>query len=254
MGAVWAFVLCVLAVWINEGLSLPVGGKNEKRDNGLQSRVKDTSPNDISMMKVPLLPQSLGPKLTKAAKKAPLETNDVEAEASVGQLGHVQAPLNRPKGLKTNQMSGEKNTNQMPIPLLNWKSILFTNQTSGNELASMMSILFGSPTSDQLANMTPDLFGGLTSGEQFENITSALFPNLTSGEQLAIQESFPFNWTSALFPNLTSVDQLGIPESFPFNWTAALLANLLSDHPANQTSGNPPANLTLVPFIKPTSV
>ncbi|KAA8587843.1 hypothetical protein FQN60_016705 [Etheostoma spectabile] len=102
----------------------------KKRDNGLQSKVKIRS-NDISMMTA-FASQSLGPPVDQSRKKAPLETNDVEAEASVGQLGHVQAPLKQTQRVKTKQMSGEKNTNQMPF-LVKREVHLFTNQDVGIE-------------------------------------------------------------------------------------------------------------------------
>ncbi|KAF1374239.1 hypothetical protein PFLUV_G00247820 [Perca fluviatilis] len=98
MGAIWAFVICVLTVWITKGLCLPVGGTNERRDNGLQRRmIGDLSPNDISMKKAFALLQSMESMLTQSAKEVQLETNEVEAEASFSYL-------NESKKLKTEKL------------------------------------------------------------------------------------------------------------------------------------------------------
>ncbi|TDG98340.1 hypothetical protein EPR50_G00218020 [Perca flavescens] len=95
MGAVWVFVSCVLTVWLTKGSCLPVGGTNERHDNGLERRmIRDLSPNDISMKKAFALLQSMESMLTQSAKEVQLETNEVEAEASFRYL-------NEPKKLKT---------------------------------------------------------------------------------------------------------------------------------------------------------
>ncbi|XP_049916368.1 polysialoglycoprotein-like [Epinephelus moara] len=98
MGAVWALLFCLLTVWLVKGSCLPVGGTNEGLD-ALQRRIRDVSPNDISIKKALALLQSMETMLEHNAKEVQLETNEVEAEASVGHLKLVQQT--GPKELKT---------------------------------------------------------------------------------------------------------------------------------------------------------
>ncbi|XP_036938391.1 glycine-rich cell wall structural protein 1.0-like isoform X4 [Acanthopagrus latus] len=105
MGAIWAFFVCVLTVWLAKGSCWPVGGTNKRNDHGLQRKMEDLSPNELSLKKAIALLQSMESKLEQEAKAAlslsvQLETNDVEAESPVGHVKLVQTP-NRPKRLQT---------------------------------------------------------------------------------------------------------------------------------------------------------
>ncbi|XP_074475727.1 uncharacterized protein LOC141758336 isoform X2 [Sebastes fasciatus] len=102
MGSVWALLICVLTAWLAKGFCLPVGGTNERRENGQQRRITDLFPDEVSIQKALALFQSMESMLEGDAKEVQLETNEVEAEASVGQLKH---PLNSIG--KKNQTAGE---------------------------------------------------------------------------------------------------------------------------------------------------
>ncbi|XP_045925020.1 polysialoglycoprotein-like isoform X1 [Micropterus dolomieu] len=73
MGAVQVLVICVLTVFLAKGSCLPVGGKNEKHDDGLQKKVGDLLQQDVKQAK-------------------PVSTK-VEAQASGGQ-NKLTNPLN----------------------------------------------------------------------------------------------------------------------------------------------------------------
>ncbi|XP_030257786.1 uncharacterized protein LOC115572110 isoform X2 [Sparus aurata] len=61
MGAMWAFFICVLTVWLAKGSCLPVGGTNKRNEHVPQRKME-----------------------------VQLETNDVEAESSVSHMTPVQ--------------------------------------------------------------------------------------------------------------------------------------------------------------------
>ncbi|XP_044035423.1 uncharacterized protein LOC122867990 [Siniperca chuatsi] len=100
MGAVRVLFIYVLTVWLAKGSCLPVGGANERHDNGLQRRMRDLSPNEISIKKALVLVQSMESMLQQDAKEVQLESNEVEAKASIGHKKFVQF-LNSPKDIKT---------------------------------------------------------------------------------------------------------------------------------------------------------
>ncbi|XP_042364333.1 polysialoglycoprotein-like isoform X2 [Plectropomus leopardus] len=89
MAAMWGLLVCVLVVWITKGSSVPIGGTDERLENGQQRRVR-ASPNDISIKKALALLQSMETMLEHNTNDVQLETNEVEAEASVGHLKLVQ--------------------------------------------------------------------------------------------------------------------------------------------------------------------
>ncbi|XP_044074407.1 autotransporter adhesin BpaC-like [Siniperca chuatsi] len=103
MGAVRVLLICVLTVWFAKGSCLPVGGTNERRDNGLQRRMRDLSPNEISINNALVLLQSIESILQQEVKEVQLESNEVEATASIGHQKLVQQHLNRLKDLKTEE-------------------------------------------------------------------------------------------------------------------------------------------------------
>ncbi|XP_036980003.1 circumsporozoite protein-like [Acanthopagrus latus] len=100
MGAIWAFFVCVHTVWLAKCSCLPVGGTNKRNDHGLQRMMEDSSSSELSLKKVIALFQSMESMLEQGAKAVQLETNDVEAESSVGHVKLAET-LNRPKQLQT---------------------------------------------------------------------------------------------------------------------------------------------------------
>ncbi|XP_030259620.1 keratin, type I cytoskeletal 10-like isoform X2 [Sparus aurata] len=91
MGAMWAFFICVLTVWLAKGSCLPVGGTNKRNEHVPQRKMEDSSPNELSLKKAIALLQSMESMLgEQEAKEVQLETNDVEVESSVSHVKPVQ--------------------------------------------------------------------------------------------------------------------------------------------------------------------
>ncbi|XP_029312623.1 pentatricopeptide repeat-containing protein At1g10270-like isoform X2 [Cottoperca gobio] len=127
MGDVWLLV-CVLTVCLAEGSCLSIRDINERSGEGLQRTSRELSPNDASIKKAFALLQSitslfeqeeLSPNDTSIKKafallqsitsffeqEVQLETNEVEADASVGHL--KQKAQSRPEDLKTEKQDYE---------------------------------------------------------------------------------------------------------------------------------------------------
>ncbi|XP_032365930.1 circumsporozoite protein-like [Etheostoma spectabile] len=120
--------------------------------------IRDVSPNDISMKRAFALLQSMESMLIQAAKKAQLETNEVEAEAAIQKLADVQLPLNGPKPLAANQTLGDQAANQT-------LGDQAANQTLGDQAANQT-------LGDQAANQTlGDQAANQTLGDQAANQT-----------------------------------------------------------------------------------
>ncbi|XP_062414167.1 circumsporozoite protein-like isoform X2 [Pungitius pungitius] len=86
MGAVWALIVAVLAVWFTKGSGLPAGDTNE---------ISDLSPTEPSIKKVLKLHQSHESVFLKKSKEVRLETNEVEVTASGVYLKVVEHAQNR---------------------------------------------------------------------------------------------------------------------------------------------------------------
>uniref|UniRef100_G3PWK2 Uncharacterized protein n=1 Tax=Gasterosteus aculeatus TaxID=69293 RepID=G3PWK2_GASAC len=110
MGAFWALLVSVLAVWFTKGSGLPVGDANEMSGNGPQRTMRNVSPNDASITKVLTLHQSHESVFLQKSKKVQLETNEVEAKASAVYLKVEHAQRGGPIGAKGSRNMGHNGT------------------------------------------------------------------------------------------------------------------------------------------------
>ncbi|XP_062414614.1 aspartate, glycine, lysine and serine-rich protein-like [Pungitius pungitius] len=108
MGAFWALIVAVLALWFTTGSGLPVGDTNEMRSNGPQRTMRDVSPNDPSIKKVLTLQQSHQSVFLKKSKEVQLETNKVAVKLSAVYLEVVEHAQNR--GRKDSSNVGHNGT------------------------------------------------------------------------------------------------------------------------------------------------
>ncbi|KAM9728196.1 uncharacterized protein ACNS7B_016197 [Menidia menidia] len=127
MGAVQVLVLCVLTVWLKQGSSLPIVKRAASAPTHWMSQ--NGMSYDDSLKRSLGLVQSMDSMLVKHVKEVQLESNEVEAKASEGNM-RIKLLLTGLKQLKEKNVPAVAADNQTAVAADNQTAVAADNQTA----------------------------------------------------------------------------------------------------------------------------
>ncbi|KAM9728192.1 uncharacterized protein ACNS7B_016193 [Menidia menidia] len=197
MGAVEVLVLCVLTVWLKQGSSLPIVKRAANAQTHWMSQ--NGMSYDDSLKRSLGLVQSMDSMLVKRVKEVQVESNEVEAKASEGNM-RIKILLTGLQQLKEKNVSCDNQTavaadNQTAVAADNQTAVAADNQTAvaaDNQTAvaadNQTAVAADNQTAVAADNQTAVAADNQTADEEYEKTMSAAFTKGNSGRPMEQQE------------------------------------------------------------------
>ncbi|KAM9728193.1 uncharacterized protein ACNS7B_016194 [Menidia menidia] len=193
MGAVEVLVLCVLTVWLKQGSSLPIVKRAASAQTHWMSQ--NGMSYDDSLKRSLGLVQSMDSMLVKRVKEVQVESNEVEAKASEGNM-RIKILLTGLQQLKEKNVSCDNQTavaadNQTAVAADNQTAVAADNQTAvaaDNQTAvaadNQTAVAADNQTAVAADNQTAVAADNQTADEEYEETMSAAFTKGNSGRPM----------------------------------------------------------------------